>query len=373
MSGNFVNFFNLAMGPEIAPYPYQSSLAKNSWPDLLKIQTGMGKTASIILAWLYKRLSYDPETPRRLVYCLPMRVLVEQTATYARQWIKTLVDRKVIDPNKQPSVYVLMGGEIDNDWDMYPERDAILIGTQDQLLSRALNRGYAMSRFRWPVQFGLLNNDCMWVMDEVQLMGSGLATTTQLEAFRNTLGTALPVRSIWMSATLQKDWLKTVDFSGVSESLRELELSFEDRNNPSVKKRLEAKKQLEKADCPAGKANKIAEMVLEAHQQGTRTLMVVNTVRRAVEIYLALKRKKTEATLTLIHSRFRPGDRLKVLEKILTPPDQHGSICISTQVVEAGVDMSATTLITDLAPWASLVQRFGRCNRYGQDKNARAI
>ena len=41
------------------------------------------------------------------------------------------------------------------------------------LLSRALNRGYAASRARWPVQFGLVNNDCCWVLDEVQLMGPG--------------------------------------------------------------------------------------------------------------------------------------------------------------------------------------------------------
>ncbi len=43
---------------------------------------------------------------------------------------------------------------------------------------------------------------------------------------------------------------------------------------------------------------------------------------------------------------------------------------MSTQVIEAGVDISATTLITDLAPWSSLVQRFGRCNRYGIDEHA---
>lgn len=52
------------------------------------------------------------------------------------------------------------------------------------LLSRALNRGYAMSRYRWPMHFGLLNNDCLWVMDEIQLMGPGVPTACQLEAFR---------------------------------------------------------------------------------------------------------------------------------------------------------------------------------------------
>ena len=38
---------------------------------------------------------------------------------------------------------------------------------------------------------------------------------------------------------------------------------------------------------------------------------------------------------------------------------------MATQVVEAGVDISADALVTELAPWASLVQRFGRCARYG--------
>lgn len=37
---------------------------------------------------------------------------------------------------------------------------------------------------------------------------------------------------------------------------------------------------------------------------------------------------------------------------------------VATQAVEAGVDVSARVLITELAPWSSLVQRFGRCNRY---------
>ncbi len=64
----------------------------------------------------------------------------------------------------------------------------MLIGTQDMLLSRALNRGYALGRARWPLPYGLLNNDCLWVFDEVQLMGSGLATTAQLAAFRAKFG-----------------------------------------------------------------------------------------------------------------------------------------------------------------------------------------
>jgi len=46
--------------------------------------------------------------------------------------------------------------------------------------------------------------------------------------------------------------------------------------------------------------------------------------------------------------------------------EKQDRIIVATQVVEAGVDVSAHTLITELAPWPSLVQRFGRCNRRGE-------
>jgi CRISPR-associated endonuclease/helicase Cas3 len=169
------------------PFPYQRCLALNEpLYQLLDVPTGAGKTAAVILAWLWRRRFAEEAvrqaTPRRLVYCLPMRTLVEQTEAAAQTWLRNL------GQDTDVRVYVLMGGEEVEDWDISPERDAILIGTQDMLLSRALNRGYGMSRYRWPIHFGLLNNDCLWVLDEIQLMSSGLATSTQLQAFRDKLG-----------------------------------------------------------------------------------------------------------------------------------------------------------------------------------------
>ncbi|MCP9448558.1 MAG: hypothetical protein NNA21_00650 [Nitrospira sp.] len=52
--------------------------------QLVYVPTGLGKTAMVVLGWLWRRRFHPNEeirktTPRRLVYCLPMRVLVEQT------------------------------------------------------------------------------------------------------------------------------------------------------------------------------------------------------------------------------------------------------------------------------------------------------
>ncbi|MCP4691173.1 MAG: CRISPR-associated helicase Cas3', partial [Desulfobacterales bacterium] len=216
-------------------------------------------------------------------------------------------------------------------------------------------------------------NDCIWVMDEVQLMGSGLATTTQLQAFRAIFGCTAPVRSVWMSATLKSDWLNTIDFAAQFRDLEKRGLSSDDLRRPEVVKRMSAEKSVVRSDVSSHKPDQIARLIATAHRKGTRTLVVVNTVRRAVDIYKAVARKKTGAALTLIHSRLRPPDRRKALVRLLSRPGPEGAICISTQVVEAGMDFSAATLITDLAPWPSLVQRFGRCNRAGEEKHARVI
>ena len=368
---DFEEFFRTAaaMQADQSPFPYQRRLAQAAaWPARIEVPTGLGKTLAIVVAWLWRRQTdsgHAARTPRRLIYCLPMRVLVEQTRDVVGQVCARLgVNTRVV---------VLMGGVDDGrDWDTSPEQDAIIIGTQDMLLSRALNRGYGMSRYRWPLHYGLLNNDCQWVIDEPQLMGSGLATTAQLHALRRKLGTALPVHTSWMSATLDERWLQTVDIDEV-DLVGHLTLDAEDHANPVVMQRVGAQKELHHARSHMGEAKGLAAEIVAEHRPGTRTLVIVNTVERAREIFGHVSRTKTQADCILIHSRFRAPERDAALRRATATPETFGTIVVSTQVVEAGVDLSSTTMFTELAPWSSLVQRFGRCNRKGEEDAARAF
>ncbi len=370
----FREFFTRATGCKQQPFPFQQQFAeREDLPRLVNIPTGLGKTAMALLGWLWRRHQASPAirdaTPRRLVYCLPMRVLVEQTHDIAHHWLNRLKEDRLVTDDV--SVYVLMGGREREDWEMYPERDAIIIGTQDMLLSRALNRGYGASRARWPFDFGLLNTDCLWVFDEIQLMGSGLATTAQLEGLRNKLGaaSAQSCLSVWMSATLRSEWLRTVDLDW--EQLgHPLTLTDNDLQNSDVWKRWTASKQLARTSARVGDIATLASEIVKAHaERGGLTLAVVNTVNRARELAGQLtKAHGKEGEVLLLHSRFRPPDREEKVKKLLEAARSGGAICVSTQVVEAGVDISARTLFTELAPWPSLVQRFGRCNRRGEDK-----
>lgn len=377
---DFEAFFRCAFAGKSSPYAYQTALSHHDWPDMLDVPTGMGKTAAITLAWMWKRgwrregrqEIPDAGTPRRLVWCLPMRVLVEQTRDNIESWLDRLDLRGTAGSGKV-SVHVLMGGEDDLDtWAEHPEEDMILIGTQDMLLSRALMRGYGMSRYQWPIHFALLHNDCLWVYDEVQLMGSGLATSAQLEAFRRNTSLARSSRSLWVSATLRPEWLATIDMRPHMGAWKRHGLDDVDRSQAST--RLNAVKSLQPAATRLDKDNSkqnakayidaLCVEVLAQHDPAAQTLVILNNVSRAQQLFQALQKHQNGRHELMIHARFRPVERAEQMRKLRDEPGA-GRIIVATQAIEAGVDISSRILFTELAPWASLVQRFGRCNRDG--------
>lgn len=362
----FDEFFQTCTGSP--PYGFQRAFASRpTLPDLLEAPTGSGKTATAVLGWLWRRMhgteAQRTEAGRRLVFCLPMRTLVEQTERAVRLW-----RQKLGLSDLELGVHVLMGGAVDDAWEEHPDRNTIVIGTQDQLLSRALMRGYAMSRYRWPVHFALLNCDCTWIMDEVQLMGVGASTAAQLQAFRERFGVAGSARTVWMTATLAEDRLRTVDVR------RELSrLPFVATETPLVR-RLNATKTLRRAVATSGKKGTLAPLakeITECHEPGTLTLVIVNRVARAQELRDLLAKESTVENVALVHSRFRPADRRRIQDRALSGAFR--GVLVATQAIEAGVDLSAKTLFTELAPWPSLVQRFGRLNRGGEHADSNAV
>ncbi len=370
MTGHEEWFSTIAGSP---PYAWQSALLGDTkiGDRLIRIPTGFGKTAGVVLSWLYHRaVRNDDAWPRRLIFCLPMRVLVEQTERAIRSWIEAAgVDVRV---------HVLMGGVQATRWVDDLDKLTVLLGTQDMLLSRALNRGYASGRAMWPMEFGLVNEDALWVLDEVQLMDVGLATSAQLAAFRRndkTLGASsrsCRTHTWWMSATLQPAWLKTVDHSPPTEPPLSIPRASRRGGLFDVQKKLIRTPDVDEPDA-------IARLAAEKHLPGTLTLVMVNRVKTANAVFDALEsalsegkgpkrqRRADAPDLRLVHSQFRGAERAGWLADFLRrdaslPP--HGRIIVATQVLEAGVDISARTLISQLAPWSSLVQRFGRCGRY---------
>jgi CRISPR-associated endonuclease/helicase Cas3 len=371
-AASFAALVRVATGNEA--YDYQRRIAIAGLPDVLRIPTGAGKTAAAVLGWLFRRRFHpDPEvraaTPHWLAMVLPMRVLVEQIIDVIRAWLAAtgLVD--------EVGLHQVMGGEgrLESLWRTRPEQDAVFVGTLDMLLSRALNRGYGENRFAWPIDFGLFNAGVQWVFDEVQLMGPALPTSRQLEAFRCQMGTAAPCSSMWMSATVNEDALRTVDLPQVDAVV---ELAPADREGP-LARRLGGRKVVHRVDAGSEGGvyvREVAAALLRAHRPGTLTIAVLNEVARAREVFAEIQ-KSAAADAVLLHSRFRPDDRWDQTRRALAEidPNGDGRIVVSTQIVEAGVDISATTLFTEASPWPSVVQRAGRCNRDGESEAAQLL
>ena len=429
---SFFNFFKIATGN--APYAYQCRLACGDTSDLEKqetmkngsecisriisIPTGLGKTAAVTLAWMWNRVALNDEAwPRRLVYCLPMRTLVEQTITEVKKWLINLSNSKDYGAISEELLWlrdhspiILMGGEENDaarrDWDIYPEQPAILVGTQDMLLSRALNRGYGISRARWPMHFALLNNDALWLLDETQLMGPGLWTSAQLDWLRN--DRFKPLRNCstwWLSATIGETFLETKDrkdavVAGTLKPLAsKIEIKKEEAEGLTI---LQAQRPIEFWTRPKSSVNKkhqrnellgevfldhLSRAIADEHRRGSLSLVVCNTIASAQKIFQKLKSHALDSSTVLLTSRFRPQDRTRHVRALLEfedarkkaireerPFDHAGLICVSTQVVEAGVDISARRLWSELAPWPSMLQRLGRLNRDAKLNNeARAF
>lgn len=201
-----------------------------------------------------------------------------------------------------------------------------------------------------------------------------------------------------MSATVSPQWLDTPDHSSPwgDDVLNLNDADFADKRLSARRNAVKTVSEAKDIQGGSGYEKRVADLARERHRPGTLTLVIVNTVDRARKVFdeitkgiktekriverAAGKRKAAQGSLLagdgvlyprvrLLHSRFRVKDRAAILrESALSgaPLDAAGEIVAATQAVEAGVDASARLLISEIAPWSSMVQRLGRCSRAGE-------
>lgn len=360
---SFGDFFVTATGNR--PYPFQERVATEgaNLPDVIDVPPGLGKTAAIVLGWLWRYLNgATGRVPRRLVLALPMRTLTRQAMSVIPQWIHEL------ELDDDVEVVQLVGGvgADGHSWRREPGKPQVIVGTVDMIVSRMLMRGYGSSRGVYPIDAGLLWNDTHLVVDETQLAPASTVTARQIAAFQRE-SAAVNVGLTCMSATVDEAQLNTVDNPFTSE-VNVLRLTDGDLT-PEVRQRLDAERVIRELSIAQANPKAIAEAVVAHHRRGL-TLVIVNTVATAVDVYKRLTGNKSPlggTRVVLLHSRFRPVDRDGKLDELQYLDD---AVVVSTQVVEAGIDLDARTLITEAAPWPSLIQRSGRCNRAGTTDDA---
>lgn len=95
------------------------------------------------------------------------------------------------------------------------------------------------------------------------------------------------------------------------------------------------------------------------------SLVILNTRASALRTYLAALERRLPAFL--LSRWLTPQDRQRTLKQLLAWEQNGQPRClIATQVVEAGVDLDFELVFRDLAPFDSIVQAAGRCNRHAR-------
>lgn len=112
----------------------------------------------------------------------------------------------------------------------------------------------------------------------------------------------------------------------------------------------------------------IAELALTRYRDGNSTLVVMNTKAEARAVFKALPEEIKRYFLSTDMCPAHRLDVLQVMREALSPVHDTQStpiLCVSTQLIEAGVDISFDCVVRAEAGFDSIVQVAGRCNRHG--------
>jgi len=108
--------------------------------------------------------------------------------------------------------------------------------------------------------------------------------------------------------------------------------------------------------------------------EGGCAAVICNTVKRAQEVFLALKAEDfiPSENLTLFHSRFPAAWRKEIEDKVLRQFGKDGArpekaVVVATQVIEQSLDLDFDLMVSDLAPIDLLIQRIGRLHRHPRE------
>ena len=360
------------------PLPWQSRLYDRLYagdiPRVCDIPTGLGKTMVIpiwLIALTHQQMAGQGTLPRRLVYIINRRTVVDQATEVVEQ-----IRVKWTGPLE---VSTLRGELADNgEWRKDPSKPAIIVGTIDMVGSKLLFNGYGDGRY-WRVHHaGLVGQDTLWVHDEAHITPAFSALLHCIANEQKECHEMRPIQVMELTATPRSD--QDV-----------LSLEDDDRDHPIVKARITAEKIVKLHEVEKSKREaRIVE--LARRHASAKVLIYVQTPREVKDIAnklrseidkeqrrLAKSRGKKyrkpdswDHRIAILNGRMRGYERDKmadgneVYRKFLNAESVDESIYfVCTSAGEVGIDIDADHMVCDMSSMDSLIQRLGRVNRRG--------
>lgn len=310
--------------------------------------TGSGKTEAALI-WASSKKDWE-----RIIYLLPTRVTSNAIHKRLSDYFGKEFTQLIHSSARQ---YIKEQYDDSYDWKKYFRDKSffknINICTVDQLLTLGFNLGF------WEVKtFHMLN--ARVIIDEIHLyspytLGLIISTIKYLKDNFNTKFYVMTATMPQKLLALLKETLEDVIIIKDQELLDKARNIFETRENL---------------------IDSALDEIVTNIQAGKKTLIVVNTVDKAIELYESLKdlTKKSGHKAICYHSRFIRMHRAKKEQEIFELDKlNNGGVLIATQVVEVSLDIDFDVLYTENAPIDAIIQRAGRVNRKRQKDETKVI
>lgn len=318
----------------------------------LTAPTGSGKTLAA-LAWAFQRRaarSVGGAAHCRVIYALPFTSIIDQNAAILeRMYDGSSLDESVLAVHHhqaEPGALAKRGEDsVPRIWTEGWRADVVC--TTFVQIANALFHGTAADSRRFKnLAGGIL------ILDEVQAIPAHLwkPFAEALACLCKNFGTDVLLMTATQPELFSRD--------------AATEIAPQDHSTSAVFDRYDLEVNLTTQVELDSVAN---DVVRELRTDDIRScLIVLNTVREALDVFerLAGRQSATGPKLFHLSTNLRPKDRRRILDSIRSQP-QDRVLLVSTQVVEAGVDLTFDIVFRALAPLDSIIQAAGRCNRHG--------
>lgn len=309
----------------------------------LNLPTGLGKTLTSFLWALYhaKRNGL-----KRIIIVLPYVNIIDQTSEKLKE---ILEDDSVLEHHSSANLEI-EGDEKYNvkrlateNWD-YP----IIVTTTVQFFETLFsNKTFKCRKFH-----NIANS--VVIFDEVQTLEKNIVSPT-LDMLKD-IGKIMKVSFLFCTAT-EPAFEKRDNFDGI-KNITSLVENAKELFEKTIRVRYILINELEEIDF-----DKLVKNIIEKDKS---TLVVVNSKNAAREIYDRIKKAANNfSDIYHLSTNMYPIHRKKILKEIKNKIKN--KIClISTQLIEAGVDLDFDICFREIAPLSSIIQAAGRCNREGR-------
>ncbi|MCS7231999.1 MAG: CRISPR-associated helicase Cas3' [Endomicrobia bacterium] len=310
----------------------------------LNLPTGSGKTLTALKFALSLRQHLGQQY--RIVYAVPFVSIIEQNALVFREVLRT----NGIDDNLN---HILLEHHHKMQY-IYRDDSEVYDPDKSELLIESWNSEIVITTFYqfFHSLFSGKNSElkkfhrfskCIFILDEIQ---------------------ALPLKYYFLIRETFQEALKLLDSYLIVSTATNPRL-FDDAYPLVSDKyfRMVNRYQIEYIQNRLSINNFIETFKIDSRKS---YLFVLNTINSSQEFYLKLK-NKVNVPIFYLSTSVTPKDRSERIKKILTLEKQNQPrILVSTQVVEAGVDLDFDVVVRDIAPLDSIIQSAGRCNRHGK-------